>query len=134
MTKILSALPAGSSSVLSDIFLKIGEPDKTKEVSPQSLKVKHLYPFEYLQGLNELYQFRTSHPTFDLDSVLAGQTKFYREYILRGLRTVETGVAIRSKGDQIPPTHMHTHQGSQIPPTTHTQQGDQIPPTHMHTQ
>ena len=40
------------------------------------------------QGLASLYQFQQSHPTFDLEGVLADQTKFYRDYIMRGLRGI----------------------------------------------
>lgn len=43
------------------------------------------------QGLKELYDFQQANPNFDLDSVLAEQTKFYREYIQRGLRSIREG-------------------------------------------
>ena len=55
------------------------------------LSVNIVCLFVCLQGLADLYSFQQSNPTFDLDAVLSSQTKFYREYIRRGLRSIQEG-------------------------------------------
>jgi hypothetical protein len=44
-----------------------------------------------LQGLADLFKFQRKHPTFNLEDVLMDQTKFYRDYIMRGLHHIREG-------------------------------------------
>lgn len=70
-TSPFSKLPTSSAAVLETIFKKISEPNTTKE------------------GLIELYQYKQQHADLDISVFLQGTTKFFQDYIARGLQCAE---------------------------------------------
>lgn len=57
--------------MLADIFGKIGEKETTKE------------------GLTMLYDFRLQHPETDIEPYLSKSSKYFQEYIEKGLKEIE---------------------------------------------
>jgi len=61
-----------SHDTLTEVFKKIGSKTETNE------------------GLNELYDFKLQHPGTDLEPFLKKSSKFFQEYIERGLKNIES--------------------------------------------
>ncbi|XP_075235279.1 msps cytoskeleton-associated protein 5 isoform X2 [Lycorma delicatula] len=64
-------IPKSISDQLSEIFMKIGSKNETKE------------------GLRLLYEFKQLHPEADVEPFLEKSTKFFQDYIQRGLQAIE---------------------------------------------
>ncbi|RZF41521.1 hypothetical protein LSTR_LSTR000235 [Laodelphax striatellus] len=64
-------MPKSFRDQLSDIFIKIGSKTETKE------------------GLRMLYDFKQQHPDADIQPFLEKSTKFFQDYIQRGLQAIE---------------------------------------------
>ena len=79
--KPLQKFSKNDHEALADIFKKIGQKELTK------------------QGLQELYNFKQQNPQADLEPFLAKSSKYFRDYIERGLKGIEQEV--QSSGGKI---------------------------------
>ncbi len=50
----------------------------------------------FQSGLQDLYNFKQENPHADLEPFLAKSSDYFRQYIERGLRTIELEVLVRS--------------------------------------
>ena len=51
------------------------------------------------QGLEELYDFKQSHPEVSLAAMMEDRTRFFQGYIQRGLKSIEQQRARGGEGD-----------------------------------
>ena len=52
-----------------------------------------------MQGLRELYEFKQAHPEADFTVFMMGISKFYQNYIERGLKWAEAEVSASTEGE-----------------------------------
>ena len=52
-----------------------------------------------MQGLRELYQFKQAHPEADFTVFMMGISKFYQNYIERGLKWAEAEASASTQGE-----------------------------------